>query len=421
MVTTLIDLDNFGPQAEAPASAPQRLTPFTKRLAAAGVALLCLLMLGAGGGDPQPAITRVAQVPITVTTELRPAGDLLMIVDTGSVIAFDQETARPRWSLSAGLVRPAIQIQGGLLTVVGYAESQRGSLSTVVLDPATGAEKWRAPTSLMVLGDLAIGQSRFGFDGGSTGETTVYDLDGHVIWSRLGLAPQQFFARERRSVITLDPAQGKVTEYDLSTGAIKRELTDPLLVGAEGVFASREVGFFRRDEPVLEWRGSAIVEVDNQFAIAEARERYDCVVVWCDGLFGRTDLVDKQTGTSLFTAGPWSAAVGTDFGVLGIAMNTDTGGGGALEFYDTTRRRLVRLPTIWQAIGLQPTGEPMVKRGPLILLAPGPSSTYVAVIDKGGFRVVGSVPDQHMAQCSSEGYAFSCRTQPQTLSVWRVN
>jgi hypothetical protein len=133
------------------------------------------------------------------------------------------------------------------------------------------------------------------------------------------------------------------------------------------------------------------------------------------------DLVDKQTGARLFTAGPWMTAVGTDFGVLGVTIDTDSGASGTLEFYDTARRRLVRLPSIWQIVGLQQTGEPMVKRGPLILLAPGPSSTYVAVIDKGGFRVVGSVANQHLAQCASDGYVFSCRTEPQTLTVWRVN
>jgi hypothetical protein len=155
--------------------------------------------------------------------------------------------------------------------------------------------------------------------------------------------------------------------------------------------------------------------------MGETRERYDCVVVWCDGHFGRTDLVDKQTGAPLFTAGPWMAAVGTDFGVLGMTLNTDSGTSDTLEFYDTARRRLVRLPSIWQMVGLQQTSEPMVKRGPLILLAPGPSSTYVAVIDNGGFRVVGSVVNQHLAQCTSDGYVFSCRTEPQTLTVWRVN
>jgi hypothetical protein len=423
VVHAIIDLDDFDKHPEAPPPAP-RQNDFTKRLAAAGAALVCLLTLGAGESDPPPAITRMAQVPIPITAELKPAGDLVMLVDGGLVIALDQATARERWRVRTGLVRPAVQVQQSLLTIIGYAENEAprpGGLRTVVLDPATGAEKWRAPYSLMVVGDVVVGQNRFDSDSGSTGQMSVFDLDGRMLWSRQGLFPQQLFARERRSVITLNLALGRVTEYDLSTGNIKRELTDARLASVDGILDMGQIRFFQNDGPILEWRDSAIVDLGQELSTSETRERYDCVVVWCDGFFGRTGLVDKQTGTALLPDRLWRAAVGTDFGVLGLAFDGDSGANGTLEFYDTARRRLVRLPSIWQLIGDQQTSEPMVKRGPLILLAPGPASTRVAVIDKGGFRVVGSVANQHMAQCASDGYAFSCRTEPHTLTVWRVN
>ncbi|KUL40699.1 outer membrane protein assembly factor BamB family protein [Actinoplanes awajinensis] len=181
--------------AEHPVAEPLPLRGF-RRAAVAVVAIACALTLGAAAPVPPPLVRDVW------STAGPRDGAMLIGTDTvyltgsqGEITAHDLATGTVRWSrtLDAGggpseEVAGLLLVLGSLKTVMLTGEDQSSTLmwsdGVIMLDPATGAERWRGPGDQLASTPDTMLLADRGDDGEARAMRLVTTRTGDVLWTR---------------------------------------------------------------------------------------------------------------------------------------------------------------------------------------------------------------------------------------------
>jgi hypothetical protein len=121
-------------------------------------------------------------------------------------------------------------------------------------------------------------------------------------------------------------------------------------------------------------------------------------------------LVDKTTGQNVHQGEPWRSAIRTDFGVVGAApdFQRDTV---TINVFDSATRGQRKIEG-WSLIGTNFQSRIETWHGPVYLTATAPPRTFFAILDHAGMHIAGSVPHEHLLQCTTTSNLVACRVDP---------
>ena len=167
----VIELDARWDLLESPEPPRLRARMRLRGLVAMVVAVLCLATMGAAARPPVPSLSLLGLVkrpnsgaPLQLT-EMRLTGGMLLAQTGGTLVALEPD-GRRRWTVQIDMAQESYldywMSQGILLVeryeAIRYSDGVFGGPSTtsIGLDPATGAERWRTAGSVMAADDVLI-------------------------------------------------------------------------------------------------------------------------------------------------------------------------------------------------------------------------------------------------------------------------
>jgi hypothetical protein len=224
---------------------------------------------------------------------------------------------------------------------------------------------------------------------------------------------------KRQTVLVLDRTIGELVEYRVDSGSLVGRTVLPELVDATGLHRLNGVvvAFFSNGR-VVSRQGSEFV-VDSGFPDGEP-EWTDCGPLWClytPGFLAIT-LVDKASGMPVDAGEILELAIHTEAGIVGIGQAFGYQDRRTVSLFDSVTGRAQQLRG-WFPVGQRIDARVVSWRGPLILTSAAPLRTFIAVLDRTGMRVVGSVPYEHLDRCAATSYLVACRIGPDTVKVWQ--
>ncbi|MCZ7438982.1 PQQ-binding-like beta-propeller repeat protein [Micromonospora sp. WMMC241] len=402
--------------------------------AARAVALGCLLLLtlaGAAGPTRRPAPARVPAPQGAVFVAL--AGRLVVADGPGAVhrggrevTAYRLPGGEPAWrfTLPAGnQVLGLTEAVGGLL--VTSSPTGVGDTLATLLDPATGAVRWRQPgyPIATAAGGLLVENPR---PGGTGSVRAVDPASGAVRWSLSVPAQGVSYRRDTRGVtqLVLVEPDGRVAVHDADSGARVRDgrvssapdgvshrfaqVVGDLLLVDDGAGAVTAYGLDRLERL---WT----VPVDPRAGIWFT----DCAGVLCQrDQVGGAKALDPATGRPAWAQERWIglAPVG------GRLIAAATGDGPELELWTlepATGRVLARLGR-WRVTGRDDGSGTLA--GLLGLRRLTGDRTLVGALDvpTGEARIRAVLPGS-WDECADAGRALVCLRPAGGLTVWPVD
>lgn len=339
------------------APAPEPEPPFwSPGLIRAVLAVITVLGLAAAGGSARPEPSRLLRpmwsIGTTGLSQFSVDGDTVVVLNSGGdLTAYALADGRERWSTRlpeqattttaedlASLVLPAGHTQVSKEDAQVLASLDSATAATVALDPATGAERWRAPggagyrdavTTLLVEADPRGGRPKT--------FRAVRTADGTVLWTRAAGHPDHWIAGAGH-LVTIG-ADGRTDVVGLTDGAVvaggRLPLgPDAISTGAAEVEVDATALYLERDVAGrLTVTAFDLAGLRPRWTVdggADAREAHLCGAVLCIGDGTATDGYDLGTGAHRWRAAGWVNATTVTGGHL-LAERAPSTGDGLLD------------------------------------------------------------------------------------------
>ncbi|MFC7527686.1 PQQ-binding-like beta-propeller repeat protein [Actinoplanes sp. GCM10030250] len=240
-VIELGEVGAAGQEPESHSAGPWFNPRLWRRWAAAGVVLLCVLVLGASGRPVPPLVHRVwdAELGISYQTTVREDGIFVyqLKVDGAELISYEPATGAVRWKrgLDGAPSYLAQGIEAGLLLISGdeeYAEIEledggQGTIvyagATTAIDARTGEQLWKQPGEVQVTAPDTVLLGERTRTGDLSSIRVVRARDGSDVWKRTVAGAEQASVQQdgpRPSRIVTADAHGNVTVLRYDDGAI---------------------------------------------------------------------------------------------------------------------------------------------------------------------------------------------------------
>jgi outer membrane protein assembly factor BamB len=255
---TVIELGDVGaaaPDPERPERHPEFNPRTWRRVAAIGVMLLCLLVLGASGLPGPRTVREVWSVRPNAGFAVTVRADGVFVHqptrDGSDLIAYDLADGAVRWRLPLDRQPTYMSLgeEAGLLLIPGDQKSKQIKLedgstgfvvyggTTTAIDARTGRELWRGPGEVL---DARRDTLLFGErdqDSLFSSIWLVRPRDGSIVWRHDVAASEQVTIPQDQSapdrIVTAD-SQGKVTVLRYTDGKALREARLPWSRGTPG-------------------------------------------------------------------------------------------------------------------------------------------------------------------------------------------
>jgi outer membrane protein assembly factor BamB len=179
-----------------------------------------------------PSVTVSASLVLVGTAEHSPSEG------AGGVDAYDRSTGEERWTVTApnAVLAPYALPTGGTVAI-GLSSPDRTTHQTIVVDAATGAERWRSPFALVgVSGAVVLLQDP---DAQPAKVQAWGARDGRLMWERDGSAG---LVRPMGTRIGLSTGVGSFTVVDARDGKAQYELSQVSVAANARVVAYEQDG-----------------------------------------------------------------------------------------------------------------------------------------------------------------------------------
>jgi hypothetical protein len=417
----IIELDDrWDHLDDGPEPVRRRFALRARPVLAVVLALLCLATLVASRRPPLPPLSLISFLTMPREGGIEPspgemtlAAGLLLVQTGGRLVAFEPDGS-VRWRATMG----ANDGYSGYWLWQGHLLVERNTaddVTTIALDPATGAERWRLPGFPQPVGDLFV------VDNGRDRKQIYQSLPLGLLWT----VPESRSSTvdEKAGSLWAITTGGVLTEYDLRTGTVRRSATVkvPQVEGAGDEFyllpfdtriMLRAQRYGTNGLPVFETL-SYDRETLQPASTPLAQFDYlgDCGPVWCAYIGERVSIVDRVSLAQLWQApeGEFPYWVGTGM----IITPTQR----ARMVDPLTGRLLVDLEG-WNPAGTRvATGTPQLSWMTKFV---GPKRTLVGRLTSNQLQVVGSLPHQ-VVECQADGDLLACVIADGRIGVWRIN
>ncbi|WP_328461870.1 PQQ-binding-like beta-propeller repeat protein [Actinoplanes sp. NBC_00393] len=255
---TVIELGDVGAAAPDPEEREKHpeFNPRTwRRVAAIGVTLLCLLVLGASGLPGPPTVREVWSVRPNAGFAMTVRSDGVFVHqptrDGSDLVAYDLADGTVQWRLPFDRQPTYMSLgeEAGLLLIPGDEKSKQIKLedgstgfvvyggTTTAIDARTGQELWRGRGEVLDARRDALLFAERGQDSFFSSIWLVRPRDGSIVWRRDVTATEQVTVPQDQSspdrIVTAD-SQGKVTVVRYADGKVVHEAELPWSRGTPG-------------------------------------------------------------------------------------------------------------------------------------------------------------------------------------------
>lgn len=383
-----------------PVPAPRRRRPW---LAPLIVALATLIGATAAQPRPQPFFHRLMWIPVSGQDVMALSANLLVLHERGRSLAAYTFDGRLAWRRDfSGLQLTGASIRQGSI-VVDAIELRSSQDRTLFIDPATGAETWRADGGVFSMDGYLVVHGR-----GPQPRLRVLDAHSRAELWRLP-ADRMVQGYGPGKVYSLGPG-GLFTEHELATGKAMRTLTlSP--TGLDRIFVS--VGEEYAEIARLDDRGTAELIDLKTFTLTRSSAevwstRVNCGPVTCAYRTAGQSVLHKVTGEVLWQVPPDQHLVPTAAGLLA----TTNGALSLVDFYTGHGKPLPQWRQVLSA------GEQELPRF-LVRNRVGVTTADFAELTPGGLEPVGSLPIR-ASTCQYTGNVIACVTVGNEAGVWRI-
>ena len=397
--------------------------------------LVCLIALGGAALPPAPSFTQVGLItwtggPLRDDYLPSPIAGLVLTAIDGEVLAYHHDGS-PAWRSQPALPPTEEQAfynlaewDGSILLMritlrrIADGVPSSASIESVALEPATGRERWRLQGAPRRIGDLVMVSG----DPWEHGQSArIYrSLPGDLIWS---VPPTR--------VNAVDPAtdtlatltdEGLFTEYQLSTGAVRRsarlrlphvasagqeELTMRLFPDRVSLRANQYSP--EQIEQVISY-DRATLQPALLSLVDQVLGLQECGPVLCASTFERVYILDKDSLTELWRARPDDFPTWTNGGLL-LQSNEPR------LVDERTGRTLVDISG-WEIVYTRPGFYE--KPTFALLIRRVAQRTYVARLKPQAIDVLGAIP-QGLRECQADDDVLLCKTDDGKTALWRHN
>jgi hypothetical protein len=436
----VIELDARWDLLESPEPPRLRARMRLRGLVAMVVAVLCLATMGAAARPPVPSLSLLGLVkrpnsgaPLQLT-EMRLTGGMLLAQTGGTLVALEPD-GRRRWTVQIDMAQESYldywMSQGILLVeryeAIRYSDGVFGGPSTtsIGLDPATGAERWRTAGSVMAADDVLI------VEDGMHPHRIYRSLPSDLLWTMPEVLAWELDV-EHHAIYAITP-DGMFTEYDLHTGAVR---------------ASGKVDVPRipdgQPSPLDGYPDQVSLQVFEDRIVLRAQRFGEfgtpSEILVYDRMTLRPMPASSEGFGSAIDCGPVLCAIdGEQVSVLDKAEHVELWQPQLGEYPSWTGSYLM----IWPRSGIHESTVVDPRTGRVLQRLEGwtpveervrpadgkrfwmtrftpPRYTEVAVLEDTGPRVIGSMPFE-VTGCGLEGDLLACAIADGRVGVWRVN
>ncbi len=308
---TLIDLGELTEPADP--EPPRRWRPPSNRRLVAGLVALVALLTVAGAAPPAARVHAI--LPGSSASELILAEDQIFVVTpmrgvtdgTRELVAYprpDHATVTPQrlaplWRVPVSAGNQVSQVMpvadGGVLLSMALPEG-RTSLETVLLDPRTGQQRWRAPGFATLDGSGRALLRTFAEDEQIT-LRSVEVASGRELWSTsLAFAALNYQQWDSMTdAVVVFTIAGNVEVRDPETGAIRHSLRMPD-GAAEHLWMAGDLVLTIQDSRTITAYGVDGLTQRWQTTVPRADHAGQCGVQVCAGYSGTVHVLDPETG-----------------------------------------------------------------------------------------------------------------------------
>ncbi|MFI1989533.1 PQQ-binding-like beta-propeller repeat protein [Actinoplanes sp. NPDC020271] len=401
-----------GPSASRP---PMR---FRGRLAI--VALICALVLAASGGPPVAPVRRLWETGLTERDSVALTADAVYVVRRNGMTAYDLATGAVRWRRDLPLpysdvtsmqVSDGMVLLGGppeFVTAPGYPSAAMAfPTELIVLDAATGADRWRSPGEVVDATADAVLLADRDAHGELHTMRMVGTRDGVVRWTRPLARALDVQTGPARIVAT---TAGTVTtyRYDDGTPLASRPVAtgqdwfnSATMVAGGRLFVTRAD---QRGATVTAYRLDDLAELWNRRTLRGAYVT-PCGPVVCLSSGAELSGLNPATGTPLWSTSGWA---GVNVAGAGRLLAYSTAEQPEHVLMDAATGRVLGRPSPgWPT----PAGGPDGPRTLIRASAADPDRSVVSRIDPVAGRIVpiGTVASPAVGPCSGGGRFLLCR------------
>ncbi|GAA2894885.1 hypothetical protein Acy02nite_59350 [Actinoplanes cyaneus] len=384
------------------------------------IALICLFALAASGGPPVPQVRQLWTTGLTERDSFALTADTVYLVRRSGLTAYDLATGAVRWrrdlplpysDLTSMRVTDGMVLLGGppeFVTAPGFPSGAMAyPTELIVLDAATGADRWRAPGEVF---DSTAGAVLLA-DRDAHGELHAMRLvgasDGVLRWTRPLTRALDVQTSPGRIVTT---TAGEVTTYrhDDGTPLASRRIeasqdwvNSTTMVSGERLLVTRADP---RGATITAYRLDDLAELWSRRTLRGAYVT-ECGPVVCLSSGAELSGLDAATGEPRWSSSGWA---GVDVAGPGRLLAYSTADEPEHALMDAATGRLLGRPSPgWPT----PAGGPDGPRTLIRASATDPDRSVVSRIDPAGGRIVpiGTVVSPAVGPCSGGGRFLLCR------------